>query len=75
MDEQDELFSVVWFDQEGYSTRVATDLPAENAVRQAFVLSRWPALPGKNKIARIIITDWGDNTVFEWKDGEVTFPR
>ena len=74
MSDEDELFSVVWFDQEGYSTRVATDLPAENAVRQAFVLSRWPA-KHRNKIARIIIVDWGDRTVFEWKDGEVTFPR
>jgi hypothetical protein len=43
-------------------------------VRLAKVLSQWPAASGKNKIARIIITDDGDCTCFEWKAGEgVTF--
>jgi len=74
VDEDNELFSVVWFDQEGWSTRERTDLPAKDAVILAHELSLRPAATS-GAIARIIITDWGDRTVFEWKDGEVTFPK
>jgi len=74
MSDENELFSVVWFDAEGYSTRERTDLGAKDAVILAHDISLRPAATS-GMIARIIIVDWGDRTVFEWKDGEVTFPR
>ena len=72
--EPDELFSVVWFDPEGYSYRERSQLSGREAVILAHDLSLRPAATS-GMIKRIIITDWGDRTVFEWKDGEVTFPR
>jgi hypothetical protein len=74
MSDEDELFSVVWFDAEGYWTKEAQDLGPRDAVLLARALSIGPAAR-EGSINRIIITDWGDRTVFEWKDGEVTFPK
>lgn len=75
MSDEDELFSVWWFDPDGYSTRERDGLGAKEAVELAKEISERPAVPGFPWIVRIIITDWGDRTVFEWRDGEVTFPK
>lgn len=72
-DPEREQFSVYTFDADGFSTRERAFVSAERAVHQAQWLARSAA--GPRRIARIIITDGGDHTVFEWRTGEgVTFP-
>lgn len=67
-------FSVWWDDPEGMQHREGRAMGAEEAVELAKSLTVRPAaLMGI--IRRVIITDGGDFTVFEWKQGEgVTFP-
>jgi hypothetical protein len=71
--DEDDRFNVVIFDPGGYWTKVHDDLSAQEAVESAKRLSDMAAT--RMAIHRIIITDSGDNTCFEWKRGEgVTFP-
>lgn len=68
------MFTVWWFDQEdnSYSELVTEDPKA--AVEKAKSLTTRPAV-ALGIIARVIITDGGDNCCFEWINGKgVTFP-
>ncbi len=67
-------FSVYWWDPEGNYYREIRRVDPETAVRTAKSLTERPAaLLGM--IRRVIITDGGDCTNFEWKYGEgITFP-
>jgi len=68
-------FSVWWFDPEGYSHPEKCFVDAETAVRTAWSLTERPAVK-LGIIARVIITDGGDCTCFEWKHGiGVTYPQ
>jgi hypothetical protein len=67
-------FSVMQFFPDGTCEYVKRFVGAEEAVRTAKDYSTRPAVL-LGVIERIIITDGGDYTVFEWKAGEgVTFP-
>lgn len=67
-------FSVYWFDEEDCSYPEARFIGAREAVELAKSLATRPAA-AMGIIRRVIITDGGDFTVFEWKAGEgVTFP-
>ncbi len=67
-------FSVYWFDPEGLSYLEKGFLPARAAVELAKSLTTRPAVV-LGIISRVIITDGGDHTVFEWKNGQgVTYP-
>lgn len=69
-----ELFSVAQFFPNGTWEYVKRGVEAKEAVETAKDYSERPAAK-IGIIRRIIITDGGDNTVFEWKFGEgVTFP-
>jgi hypothetical protein len=69
-----ERFNVVLFSFDGLSDYVRRDVSDEEAVKAAKRYSESVAARlGLTK--RIIITDSGDYTVFEWKHGEgVTYP-
>jgi hypothetical protein len=67
-------FSLYWWDPEDYCHEEMRFVDAETAMKRAANLARGPAsLLGIVK--RIIITDGGDCTNFEWKHGEgIVFP-
>lgn len=67
-------FSVYWFDADECSYPELRGVDAKTSVEFAKGLTERPAaLMGI--IQRIVITDGGDFTVFEWKNGEgVTYP-
>lgn len=66
-----EEFSVVEFYDNGSHAYVERWLDAERAVILAKVLTH----DAGNNVNRIIITDGGDDCVFEWKRGEgITWP-
>lgn len=70
----EELFSVYQFFRDGTHEKVREDVGAEEAVKAAHHYSRNVAA-AMGMTRRVIITDSGDSTVFEWKYGEgVTFP-
>jgi hypothetical protein len=67
-------FSVYWWDPVGNFHDEIRWATAEQAVEVARSLTARPAAQ-IGVIRRVIITDGGDFTVFEWKFGEgVTFP-
>lgn len=67
-------FSVFWFDPGDNSYPELRFTDAKSAVEKAKSLTTRPAAV-MGIIKRVIITDGGDFTVFEWKNGEgVTFP-
>jgi hypothetical protein len=69
----EELFSVWWFDPLGNHYRHAQGVDAKTAVETAHSLCTRPGAQ-IGAIRRVIITDSGDCTNFEWKYGEgVTF--
>lgn len=75
MSEEDQAYSVALFFPDGSYIYEARNLGAEAAVMLAKRVTERPAAQ-LGMIARIIITDEGDCTAFEWKFGEgVTFPR
>ena len=67
-------FSVYWFDDDDFNHAEARGIGPKEAVELAKSLTVRPAaLLGI--ICRVIITDGGDFTVFEWKKGDgVTYP-
>jgi hypothetical protein len=67
-------FSVFWWDELGLSYRDASFVDADTAVHAAKAITdRLAAREGR--VQRVIITDGGDCTVFEWKHGAgVTWP-
>ena len=67
-------FSVFWWDELGLSYRDACFVDAGTAVHAAKAITdRLAAHEGR--VQRVIITDGGDCTVFEWRHGAgVTFP-
>ena len=67
-------FSVYWFDPDDYSYEELRFVDAETAVNRAKALTQ--SVGGRlGTTKRVIITDGGDYTCFEWKFGEgVTFP-
>jgi hypothetical protein len=68
-------FSVVIFYPDGTYEYVARGLSAADAVP---IAKQWTERPGAllGAIARVLITDGGDMTNFEWRFGEgVTYPR
>lgn len=70
-----ELFSVYQFFADETYERVRRQVPAEEAVKAA---QHYSASVGAQlgTTRRVIITDTGDSTVFEWKFGEgVVFPQ
>ena len=69
-----ELFNVVWFDPNEFYEYVGRNLEGLEAIKLAKSYTERPAaLIGG--IARVIVTDSGDITVFEWKHGiGITFP-
>jgi hypothetical protein len=70
----EELFKVWWWDPQGYYHLERAGLTGMAAVQLAYDLAQRPAT-ALGIFRRIIITDAGDCTVFEWKHGEgVTFP-
>ena len=68
-------FSVYQFFPDGTSYEELYCVDAESAVTKAHAITRSPgAMLGITR--RIIITDGGDSTVFEWQYGKgVTFPN
>jgi hypothetical protein len=67
-------FSVYQFFEDGMSERVCTGVDAKNAVEAAHHYCHCPAAK-LGIVRRVIITDGGDCTTFEWKHGEgVTYP-
>jgi hypothetical protein len=67
-------FSVYQFFSDGYNERVRSHVDAKEAVEAAkhYCMSIGAQL---GTTQRVIITDGGDFTVFEWKRGEgITFP-
>jgi DUF971 family protein len=59
-------FSVYWFDLQGHTHEQLRFVDAKTAVESARDLTKRPAaLIGI--LRRVIITDGGDNTCFEWK--------
>lgn len=67
-------FSVWLFFKDGHYIDEQRQLKAEAAVKLARDVTLRPAAQ-VGLIERVIITDGGDNTVFEWKHGQgVTFP-
>jgi hypothetical protein len=68
-------FSVWWDDPQGNHHPERRFIGAQEAVELAKNLTQRPAVL-LGIIQRVIITDGGDFTVFEWKHGEgVTFPK
>lgn len=71
----DERFAVWAFDRDEYHDCVANDLDAQNAVQTAAKLVGLVDAGIMPAVRRIIITDDGDCTVFEWRAGQgVTYP-
>ena len=69
-----ELFDVWQFFPDDWHEKVGDHLPAKEAVELARSYTVRPAAV-IGVIQRVIITDDGDNTVFEWQFGKgVTFP-
>ena len=67
-------FCVYQFFPDGSHERVRQYVTAEQAVEVAYSYSTRPAAR-IGIIQKVIITDGGDNTVFEWKFGEgVVYP-
>jgi len=67
-------FSVWWWDELGLSYRDASFVEAEAAVRAAKAITDLPTARA-GMVQRVIITDGGDCTVFEWRHGAgVTWP-
>lgn len=67
-------FNVVQFFVDGGSEYVRRSVGAEEAVKAARHYTRSIAAQ-HGMVTRVIITDDGDDTVFEWKRGDgVTFP-
>ena len=65
----EELFAVWQYSHDDWRVKAAEGLPAKLAVDYA----RWMTQTQEardGEIQRVIITDEGDNTVFEWKFGE-----
>ena len=75
IDEPDRAQFSVWiFWADGTHSAVAVLIKAGEAVRMAQTLSIYLG-PADPTCERIIVTNGGDDTVFEWKRGEgVTFP-
>lgn len=69
----DAEFSVYWFFPDGTSECLLGYVPLKEAVLEARRRCDFPAVRA-GFVARIIITDGGDFTVFEYKGGEVTWP-
>ena len=70
-----EEFSVYQFFVDGSYERVRSFVSAENAVKAAMHYTNNVAVK-MGVTVRVIITDGGDCTVFEWKKGEgVVFPE
>jgi hypothetical protein len=77
--DDDERFSIVVFFDDGYHFTLDSDLLAKRAVlntKQFIDLIEMSGLVETDRrIARIIITDSGDDTCFQWEKGKgVTFP-
>jgi hypothetical protein len=69
-----ERFSVYQFLADGSHEQVRELVPAEEAVKAAHHYTHNVAAR-LGMVERVIITDGGDDTCFEWKRGEgVTFP-
>jgi len=67
-------FSVFWFDPNGSSYPEKRFVDAKEAVETAKSLTERPAV-AMGIIKRVIITDGGDYTNFEWRAGEgVVYP-
>jgi hypothetical protein len=70
----DSEFSVVEFYSDGYHAYVERRLDAKNAVSLAKRCTD-AATVASGFVVKVIITDGGDNTVFQWEHGKgVTFP-
>ena len=70
----DSEFSVVEFYSDGYHAYVERRLDAKNAVNLAKRCTD-AAMVASGFVVKVIITDGGDNTVFQWELGKgVTFP-
>lgn len=68
-------FSVFWWDPDDNYHRELSMVDAETAVKFAMEFPNRPA-GMMGIIRRVIITDGGDFTVYEWKHGEgVTYPE
>jgi len=67
-------FSVWWWDELGLSYRDASFVDADTAVHAAKAITDLPTARA-GMVQRVIITDGGDFTVFEWRHGAgVTWP-
>jgi len=67
-------FSVYWFDPDGNSYAEARFIEVKAACQLAKSLMERPAAQ-LGFIRRVIITDGGDCTCFEWKHGEgIVYP-
>jgi hypothetical protein len=65
-------FSVVSFHDDGHHRYIARFVGGQEAVNVAKLATEIADLSGAN---RIIITDGGDHTVFQWEQGKgVTYP-
>lgn len=69
-----ELFSVYWWDATNGQHEELRFVPVEQAMRAVQRLTKGPASMF-GMVKRVIITDAGDCTNFEWKHGEgVVYP-
>jgi hypothetical protein len=68
-------FSVYWWDPDGNYHKELKHVSAEDALQRSKELANGPASVALGVIERIIITDGGDCTCFEWIKGKgVVFP-
>jgi hypothetical protein len=68
-----ELFSVYQFMMDDISEKVREHVPLKEAMYAAHFYTH-NVMARMKLTKRVIITDSGDNIVFEWKDGRVTWP-
>lgn len=68
-------FSVYWWDRDGGQYEELRFVSAEAAMKAVKRLTSGPASM-LDIVHRVIVTDGGDCTAFEWKIGEgITFPK
>jgi hypothetical protein len=68
-----EEFSVYWWDREGGQHEEMRFVAVESALRAVTRLTQGPAAM-LGMVQRVLITDGGDCTCFDWRDGKLIYP-
>jgi hypothetical protein len=74
MTDNENQFSVYWFDPDGNTHKEREWIGAKEAVQFAHSLTSRPAAK-IGVIKRVVITDADDFTCFMWEDGKVIYPK